>query len=131
MINGHLKCEEELNLYHAYVQKKLFIIVNACRTDTECNTEARNKKPKSNEQEIFLKVIEYLDENQELYLSIDELQIYMCTLTDNPYTTRWIKHKLLEHYGESIVIANMKGRKDVIYFRKSVNDLLYEFYEED
>ena len=123
-----LRAEEAV--YHRKCMQLFYLKRKRPGTDTECNTEARNKKPKSNEQEIFLKVIEYLDENQELYLSIDELQIYMCTLTDNPYTTRWIKHKLLEHYGESIAIANMKGCKDVIYFRKSVNDLLYEFYEE-
>lgn len=48
-------------------------------TDSESCAETKNKKAKSNEQEIFLKAIEYLDENQESYLSIDNLQKYMST----------------------------------------------------
>ena len=51
-------------------------------------------------------------------------------LTASPYTARWIKTKLSQHYGESIVISNMKGCTDSVYFRNSANNLLYEFYKE-
>ena len=71
-----------------------------------------------------------MEKNEESYLSIDDLQKYMGTLTESPYTTGWIKSKLEQHYGDSIVIANMKGCKDVIYFRKSAHNLFYEFYKE-
>ena len=55
----------------------------------------------------------------------------MSQLISTPYTTRWLKAKLISHYGDALVIANMDGRKDVIYLKESSNKLLYQFYDEE
>ena len=44
--------------------------------------------------------------------------------TDTPYTTKCLKTKLIQHYGESIVFAN-------IYFHETSNSLLLNFYRRD
>ena len=83
----------------------------------------------SPEQEAFISVIEYLEENEDSYLTICDLQKKMSEFIETPYTTKWIKSKLCSHYGDSIVIANMEGREDVLYFKESANNLLYKFYQ--
>ena len=50
---------------------------------------------------------------------------------DEPYTTKWLKKRLLQHSGASIVIARRNGCEDVIYFKESANTLLYEFYRQN
>ena len=54
----------------------------------------------------------------------------MSDLISTPYTTKWLKSKLISHYGDSLVIANMDGCKDVLYLKESANKLLYQFYDE-
>ena len=120
----------EESVYHRKCMQ-LFYLRRKRPGTTELDDKNHSKKIKvTSEQEAFIQVIEYLEENENSYLSIDDLQVYMSTLTESPYTTRWIRSKLEQHYGDSIVIANMKGCKDVVYFRKSSNNLLYEFYKE-
>ena len=43
----------------------------------------------------------------------------------------WLKSKFVSHYGDSLIIANMDGCKDVLYLKESMNKLLYHFYDED
>ena len=45
----------------------------------------------SAEQEAFVKVIEYLEEYENSYLSITDLQTYMGELTASPYTLGGLK----------------------------------------
>ena len=37
----------------------------------------------------------------------------------------------MQHYGQSVVIANAGGCEDVIYFRQTANSLLYDFYRQE
>ena len=101
------------------------------RPGTDEVAEDKSKSMKgSPEEEAFLMVIEYLEDNENLYLSIAALQQYMSTLTEAPWTTRWIKRKLIRYYGDSIVESNMEGYNDVIYFANNANNSLYELYNE-
>ena len=54
----------------------------------------------------------------------------MSTLIEPPYTAKWLKKKLIEHYDDGIVICNMKGCKDVVYLQEGANKLLFEFYQQ-
>ena len=79
----------------------------------------------------FFKTVEYLEEHRDDYLTLQSFQEKMKEYTQTPYTTKWIRHKLIQHYGNEIVIANMKGCEDVIYFQETSNSLLYKFYQRE
>ena len=40
------------------------------------------------------------------------------------------KTRFVQHYGDSVVIANREGKEDVLYFSESANSLLYDFYRQ-
>ena len=90
------------------------------------------KRPKiSPEQEAFLSLLQYFEEHDEnSYLTLSDMQKKMSELISTPYTTKWLKSKLISHNGDSLVIANMDGCKDVLYLKESANKLLYQFYDE-
>ena len=43
---------------------------------------------------------------------------------------KWLKTQFVQHYGDSVVIANREGEEDVFYFSESANSLLYDFYSQ-
>ena len=81
--------------------------------------------------EAFLKLIEFVEESDEEHLSFKQCQQKMAEFTNEPYTTKWLKTRFLQHYGDSVVIANSFGNDDVMYFRDSANALLYHFYKQE
>ena len=90
------------------------------------------KRPKiSPEQEAFLSLLQYFEKHDEnSYFTLSDMQKKMSELISTPYTTKWLKSKLISHYGDSLVIANMDGCKDVLYLKESAYKLLYQFYDE-
>ena len=57
------------------------------------------------------------------------LHSYTRNLSKSPYSTKWIKKKPIDHYGDFIVICSMKGC--IIYFQKNVNKLLHADNEKE
>ena len=49
---------------------------------------------------------------------------------DEPYSTKWLTSRLMQHYGDSVIIADRAGCQDVIYFKDDAKHLLYEFYRQ-
>ena len=68
---------------------------------------------------------------EDEHLTLKQCKGKMREFIDEPYTTKWLKKRLLQHYGTSIVIAKRNGCEDVIYFKESANTLLYEFYRQN
>ena len=46
------------------------------------------------------------------------------------YTTRWIKHRLLETLKDDIVIAEVNGKQHVVTFMTNTSMILQNFYQE-
>ena len=40
-----------------------------------------------------------------------------------------MKRKLLEHYGENIIISNEKGKSDIVTLRETANEILLSYHE--
>ena len=60
--------------------------------------------------------------------SISDLRNKMTEVYGTSYSTRWIKAKLKEEYGESIVIISKPGMEDLIFFSDLANEILYNAY---
>ena len=82
----------------------------------------------------FKKVIEYFEENDEEQLTIMHLTNKMAEILEHsncePYTSWYLKKKIIERFGDDVVIAEIDGRPDVITMRPTVAKILHNFYYE-
>ena len=86
----------------------------------------------SNRSKAFLEVIEYLKENDDEQITIGDLVIkmkeFLCDANDQPYSAVYMRGKLVEHFGDSIIIARLNGKQNVVTFRSTAKTILQEFY---
>ena len=43
---------------------------------------------------------------------------------------KWSKSHLIQHYGDSVIVADYSGCQDILYFKDDAKHLLYEFYRQ-
>ena len=46
-----------------------------------------------------------------------------------PYTTRYMKSAIEDHFGDEIIFAEINGIPDVATFRETVSTIISEFYD--
>uniref|UniRef100_UPI00358E9E7E uncharacterized protein n=1 Tax=Myxine glutinosa TaxID=7769 RepID=UPI00358E9E7E len=78
-------------------------------------------------------VTKYLEENDDEQITIVDLikKMETCLLGSafEPYCFTHMKSKLLEHFGEKIIISELDGKPNVA-FRSTDDAILHEFYQE-
>ena len=92
------------------------------KSDKQTKSEARGRP--SNMNKAFLKVAEYLQDNDDetdhnLRSSVTtttHIQLFIC------------REKIKEHFGDEIVITEMHGKSNVVTFRKTAKSMLQQFY---
>ena len=99
-----------------------------CERESDEATPAK-KKPGINldtdpRNAPFSKVIEFLEESDEEHLTMKVCQDKMKEFIDEPYSTTWLKSHPMQHYGDSVIIANRGGCQDVLYFKNGAKHLL-------
>lgn len=63
-----------------------------------------------NQIQAFLKVVEYLETNDDEQITVSDLVAKMSEYSNKePYSFTYMKKKLLEYFGKSIVIAEING----------------------
>ena len=71
-------------------------------------------------KQVFLKLCSYLEANDEEQLTIsdicDKMSEYLSHKDSVPYAATYLKHKLQEHYKDSIFIAEKGGLSDIVTF---------------
>ena len=99
----------------------------------QTNGSKRQKKGRPTDksrQEAFLEVAKYLKENDDEQLTVNDLMNKTAEFNDQePYSARYMKEKLKEHFGENIVIASINGKADVVTFRSTASTILQNFYD--
>ncbi|CAH3149612.1 unnamed protein product, partial [Porites lobata] len=99
----------------------------------QTNGSKRQKKGRPTDksrQEAFLEVAKYLKENDDEQITVNDLMNKMAEFNDQePYSARYMKEKLKEHFGENIVIASINGKADVVTFRSTASTILQNFYD--
>lgn len=89
--------------------------------------------PKNSDQEqAFLRMCYYLEENDEEQLTITHLASKMGEYLENtdstPYGNQYLKSKLLDHYGESLFVAEVDGLHDIVTFREKTSKILQDYF---
>ena len=103
-------------------------------------TETASKKMKTGrpqnkeKRDAFLATVQYLKDNdEELLLSISDLQDKMNDYLDNPelcaYGHTHMKEELLGHLKNEIVITEINGRSNVVTLKSTADSILQEFHK--
>ena len=125
-------------VYHATCDSSFRTGKNLPRKYSHNNTSTSSStsgRPVNVDREnAFERVISYLRENDEEQITIKDLVVlmenYLKDSDHEAYTTRWIKHRLLETLKDDIVIAEVNGKQDVVTFRTNTSMILQNFYQE-
>ncbi|MES9884095.1 MAG: hypothetical protein ABW185_24890, partial [Sedimenticola sp.] len=82
--------------------------------------------------EAFLKVIKYLEENDEEQLTIGDLiqqmASYLSDTDSEPYCFKYMKEQILKQFGEKIIITEVNGTPNVVTFWSTASTILNDFH---
>ena len=100
------------------------------------STEKKARKvgrPKdADKEEAFLRMCSFFEENDEEQLTVTDLANKMNDYLEEQdsvaYGNQYLKSKLLEHYGESIFVAEGKGLHDIVTFREKTSSILRNYF---
>ena len=101
--------------------------------DSPSNKRNRVGRPKDTDQEqAFISMCHYFEENDEEQLTISSLgskmKEYLQDKDSSPYGNQYLKFKLLEHYGDSLFMAECDGLHDIVTFREKTNLILRDYF---
>ena len=102
-----------------------------------CQPEKKIKRGRPQDDIIgsaFLQVAEFVEniEKSAEAVPIGKLVEMMGDILgdrDQAYSIRYMKIRLQQHFGESIVISEIAGKADVVYHRKTVSQILLDFHQ--
>ena len=85
------------------------------------------------QQQAFLRVCAYLEENDEEQLTISDLACkmrhYLLDEDSVPYGNQYLKEKLKTHYGDAMYIAEHEGVQDVVTMRGKPSQILHAYFK--
>lgn len=96
---------------------------------------ANQGRPLQQQQhEAFLKVANYIEENDDEQICVadlvEKMKEYLQDTTCEAYSSYHMKLKLQKHFGEKIVITELNGKSNVVTFLSTAQSLLHTFYEQ-
>ena len=74
------------------------------------------EKKKENANEPFLRIAQYIEENDDQQVTVADLTFKMQEFlgdAKSAYSTRHMKEKLMEHFGENIIITSPPGKTNL------------------
>lgn len=94
----------------------------------------RSGRPENDEQtEAFLKTCQYFevhdDEQFTITTLLDIMQTFLDSSNTSAYTKTHFKRKLLETFGEELVISNAEGKSDIVTLKTTAKKILRNYYE--
>lgn len=80
--------------------------------------------------DAFEKVLDYVTKNNDEQLTVSDLKDKMAEFSGGEtYTVPYIKQKLSEHFGNSIIFTEINGKPNVVTFRTTAQSILMSFFE--
>ncbi len=96
--------------------------------DTATCSEPKKGRPvRVGIENAFKLVLEYFDDESG-QLTIADMVKKMEELCGEAYSSIYMKKKLLEHYGGSVIITEMNGKSNVVTFKSKGHAILHKFY---
>ena len=86
--------------------------------------QCKGRPPSYSKTEVFEKACKQLEDEMELY-TVKEFKNKMFSGDDNAYSTKWLKVKLTQKYGNDIQFVTRQGQSDITLL-SNTNSLLTE-----
>lgn len=106
-------------------------------TDATEHTPKQTKvgRPDSKHRtEAFMKVVHYLEENDDELITINDLVLLMSENLKNseytPYSAPYMKTRLQQHFGQRLMMTTLTKKACVITLRQTAMSILHEFHKE-
>ena len=107
--------------YHSSCMTSFYVGRENPRESLRPSSKKRGKKPDEILCNSLLRLYDYLANNDECQYSLSELHSLLNTFVDGEDTNicsrRYLKQKLVDHYGDGIIIADAHGVPDIVCFR--------------
>ena len=92
------------------------------------------RPPNEKRQELFEKCCDYIEENDECQYSFRELMDIINSLNDDDSVSiseNWLQAKLVENYGEGIIVIQNPGVPNIVCFKSFAHKVLRMQWKED
>jgi len=104
------------------------------KPDGEYGTKKRRtscgRSSNASHEEAFLKVIIFLQENDEeqntLQTLVDKMNEYLDG--NDSFTTKYMRVRLMDYFGDEIMITTTRHEGNVVTFREKASNILQDFY---
>ena len=80
-------------------------------------------------ENAFLEVITHFENNPDEQVTVYDLINKMADLCDEPYGFTYIKKKILDHFGGTVIITELDGKHNVVTFKDKADAILHSFYQ--
>jgi hypothetical protein len=81
----------------------------------------------------FLKVVAFLQDHDDEQTTVGDLVTKMEEYLENsdaaPYSSKYMKSKLQEHFGNGLFITEVGGKANVVTFRNTAASILHDFHK--
>ena len=86
-------------------------------------------RPQNEEKkQAFVKVAKFLEDNDDEQITVGDLVEKMDNTDSEAYGRSHMKTKLLEHFGDKIILTDINGKPNVVTFRTTAKAILQEFH---
>ena len=104
-----------------------------CITGQSLSKRRKVGRPKDTDQEqAFLRMCTYYEENDEEQFSVTDLACkmkeYLQDTDSAPYGNQYLKSRLLEHYVDSVAVAEVAGFHDIVTFRRKISQIYHDYF---
>ena len=76
----------------------------------------------------FLEVIKHFETNPNEQVTEYDLINKMAGLCDEPYCFTHMNKKILDHFGDTVIITELDGKHNVVTFKDKADAILHSFY---
>ena len=99
------------------------------------STIRKSGRPRDSDQEqAFSRMCSYFEMNDEEQMTISylrgKMEEFLTEENSLPYTSYYLKKKMVERYGNSVYIAEGDGLNDIVTFREKTSHILQSFYKD-
>ena len=97
--------------------------------DLNSASKKRGRPSDQTKENAFAKVIDYLIQNDEEQITIEDLTGLMSKYCEEPYSNKYMKQKLEEHFSDEIIFSHIDGKSNIVTFLSTAKKILAEFNE--
>ena len=116
-----------LNFVHNETAQKKQKLGRRCKSTHEGGRPALDDR-----RQAFMKVAEYLEENDDEQNAISDLvekmAEYLSESNAEPYSQRYMKDRLVDHFGDRVIVTTVNGKSNVATMRQTAESVLLEFH---